>query len=95
MADVSVLNVRLHGTKIGTITHIPGDRTFFAFTDEYVADQSRPTLSLSVSTSTRGGGFKKSVGRSKRHVQRITRPPKGGQPGYIPIRASSFWSSFS
>ena len=47
MADVSVLNVRLHGTKIGTITHIPGDRTFFAFTDEYVADQSRPTLSLS------------------------------------------------
>lgn len=47
MADVSVLNVRLHGAKIGTITHIPGDRTFFEFTDEYVADQSRPTLSLS------------------------------------------------
>ena len=49
----------------------------------------------SVSTSTRGGGLKKSVGRSKRHVQMITRPPKGGQPGYIPVRASSFWSSFS
>ena len=49
-----------------------------------------------VSTSTRGGGFKKSVGRSKRHGQRITRPPlKGGSPGYIPVRASSFWSSFS
>ena len=78
MDNVSVLNVRLHGTKIGTITHIPGDRTFFA-----------------VSTSTRGGGLKKSVGRSKRHGQIITRPPKGGQPGYIPVRASSFWSSFS
>ena len=45
--------------------------------------------------STRGGGLKKSVGRSKRHGQMITRPPKGGQPGYIPVRASSFWSSFS
>ena len=47
MADVSVLNVHLHGTKIGTLTHVQGDRTVFAFTDEYVADQNRPTLGLS------------------------------------------------
>lgn len=47
MADVSVLNLRLHGTQIGTITHVQGDRTVFAFTDEYVADQNRPTLGLS------------------------------------------------
>jgi serine/threonine-protein kinase HipA len=47
MDNVSVLNVRLHGTKIGTITHIPGDRTFFAFADDYVAHRDRPTLSLS------------------------------------------------
>lgn len=47
MANVSVLNVRLHGTTIGSITHVQGDRTVFAFTDEYVQDQYRPTLSLS------------------------------------------------
>jgi serine/threonine-protein kinase HipA len=47
MADVSVLNVRLHGTQIGTLTHVQGDRTLFSFTDDYAADQSRPTLGLS------------------------------------------------
>lgn len=47
MADVSVLNVRLHGTKIGTLTHVQGDRTVFAFSEDYIADQSRPTLGLS------------------------------------------------
>lgn len=47
MADISVLDVHLHSTKIGTLTHVPGDRTLFAFTDDYVADQNRPTLGLS------------------------------------------------
>ena len=47
MADVSVLNVYLYGTRIGTLTHVQGDRTLFSFTDEYVADQNRPTLGLS------------------------------------------------
>ena len=47
MADVSVLNVSLHGTRIGTLTHVPGDRTLFSFADEYADDQNRPTLGLS------------------------------------------------
>lgn len=47
MADVSVLNVRLHGRKVGTLTHVPGDRALFTLTDDYVADQNRPTLGLS------------------------------------------------
>lgn len=47
MADISVLDVHLHGSKIGTLTHVPGDRTLFAFTDDYVADQNRPRLGLS------------------------------------------------
>lgn len=46
MADVSVLEVHLHGTPIGTLTHVGGDRTLFAFNDAYVADESRPVLSL-------------------------------------------------
>jgi len=47
MTDVSVLYVHLHGKPIGTLTHIQGDRTLFSFPEAYVADQNRPTLSLS------------------------------------------------
>jgi serine/threonine-protein kinase HipA len=46
MPDVSVLNVLLHGEKIGTLTHVGGDRTLFAFTDAYIANPQRPTLGL-------------------------------------------------
>lgn len=44
---VSVLEVQLHGRTIGTLTNLGGDRTIFAFTEAYIADESRPTLSLS------------------------------------------------
>ena len=47
MADVSVLNVKLYGATIGTLTHVQGDRTLFSFTEDYVADQNRPMLGLS------------------------------------------------
>lgn len=47
MADVSVLSVKLYGEIIGTLTHVQGDRTLFSFTDAYIADPQRPTLSLS------------------------------------------------
>ena len=47
MPDVSVLDVRLHGQSIGTLTHLQGDRTIFAFNEAYVVDAARPTLSLS------------------------------------------------
>lgn len=46
MSSVSVLNVNLYGEPIGTLTNIGGDRTIFAFTDEYIADPDRPTLGL-------------------------------------------------
>ena len=46
MADVSVLNVKLYGEIIGTLTHVQGDRTLFSFTEAYVADPNRPTLGL-------------------------------------------------
>ena len=47
MTDVSVLNVNLYGDTIGTLTHVGGDRTLFAFTERYIEDETRPTLSLS------------------------------------------------
>ena len=47
MADISVLNVNLYRKTIGTITLLPGDRSIFAFTEDYTADDNRDTLSLS------------------------------------------------
>lgn len=47
MADVSLLDVRLYDQSIGTITRLPGDRVLFSFSEGYVADAARPTLSLS------------------------------------------------
>lgn len=46
MTDVSVLHVRLHGRAIGTLTNVGGDRTIFAFADDYLDDPNRPTLGL-------------------------------------------------
>lgn len=46
MADISVLEVRLYDEPIGTLTRVEGDRTIFAFNEEYVNDPQRPTLGL-------------------------------------------------
>lgn len=54
MPDVPVLEVHLHGRKIATLTHVGGDRTLFAFTDEYIHDQNRSLLGL---------GFKDPLGQ--------------------------------
>ncbi|MDX3894872.1 MAG: type II toxin-antitoxin system HipA family toxin [Pusillimonas sp.] len=47
MADVATLTVRLYNEPIGTLTHVGGDRTLFAFNETYINDPDRPTLSLS------------------------------------------------
>ncbi len=47
MAEVRVLDVLLHGAPVGTLTHVPGDRTLFAFAEDYAADERRPVLGLS------------------------------------------------
>ena len=46
MADISVLEVRLYDEPIGTLTRVEGDRTIFAFNEEYVNDPQRHTLGL-------------------------------------------------
>ncbi|MBI3898354.1 MAG: HipA domain-containing protein [Gammaproteobacteria bacterium] len=53
MADVFVLDVLLYGTPIGTLTRVDGDRTLFAFNENYIADSHRPVLGL---------GFKDNLG---------------------------------
>ena len=47
MPDVSILNVLLYGRKIGTLTYLGGEKTVFAFTEDYINDPDRPTLGLS------------------------------------------------
>jgi serine/threonine-protein kinase HipA len=47
MPDVSVLDVHLYGKPIATLTLVQGDRTLFAFNQNYIDDPNRPTLSLS------------------------------------------------
>jgi serine/threonine-protein kinase HipA len=47
MHNFAVLEVLLYGKPIGTLTRLPGDRVLFAFTEGYIADENRATLSLS------------------------------------------------
>ena len=47
MADFEVLDVRLHGESIGTLTRLGRDRIVFAFDPAYIDDPGRATLSLS------------------------------------------------
>ena len=54
MVDVSVLEVLLYGEPVGTLTLVPGDRSLFAFNEDYIANEERPVLSL---------GFKDSFGQ--------------------------------
>lgn len=44
--NIAILTVLLHGKPVGTLTRIEGDRTIFAFDEDYIADENRPTLSL-------------------------------------------------
>ena len=53
MSNISTLNVLLYGKLIGTITDVGGDRSLFAFTQEYIENRQRPILSL---------GFKDTLG---------------------------------
>ena len=46
VAEVRVLDVLLHGAPVGTLTHVPGDRTLFALSEDYAADEHRPVLGL-------------------------------------------------
>lgn len=53
MAEVSVLDVLLHGEPIGTLTHVGQDRILFAFNERYINDPERAVLGL---------GFKDELG---------------------------------
>ncbi|PZN92612.1 MAG: kinase [Hyphomicrobiales bacterium] len=88
MPDVSVLDVRLHNRSVGSLTLLQGDRTVFTFNDDYIADENRPTLSLS---------FKDNLGGLLTRIaptQRVIPPffsnllPEGPLRKYLAERAS-------
>jgi serine/threonine-protein kinase HipA len=65
---VSMLQVLLDDDLVGTLTHLPDDRTVWSFDPAYVADTARPTLSLS---------YKNSAGqlRSRTRPTHVKLPP--------------------
>lgn len=46
MADVSVLNILLHGERIGTLTNVGHDRSLFSLNEAYIENPNRPALGL-------------------------------------------------
>jgi serine/threonine-protein kinase HipA len=87
MPDVSVLDVRLYDEPIGTLTHLQGDRTIFAFNEAYVENPNRPTLSLSFKDDL--GGLITKI----RPTRRVVPPffsnllPEGSMRRYLAERA--------
>ncbi len=46
MADISVLNILLHGDHIGALTNVGHDRSLFSFNESYIQNKNRSTLGL-------------------------------------------------
>ena len=46
MPNVSVLTVLLYGEPVGTLTNVGGDRTLFAFNDDYISNPDRNVLGI-------------------------------------------------
>ena len=46
MADVTALDILLYGVPVGTLTCMNGNRTLFAFHDDYIRDENRAVLGL-------------------------------------------------
>lgn len=87
MPDVSVLDVRLYDEPIGTLTHLQGDRTIFAFNEDYVDNPDRPTLSLSFKDDL--GGLITRIRPTQRVVPSFFSNllPEGGLRRYLAERA--------
>src|SRR5438067_253221 len=45
--DIRILKVSLDNRAIGTLTRLSGDKTLFAFNEDYIKNPTRPILSMS------------------------------------------------
>ena len=66
MADLSVLNIFLNSREVGTIAQLPSDRNLFVFYEDYMADENRPTLSVSFKDTFGNSGDRDPPGPTKR-----------------------------
>src|SRR5579864_1892018 len=87
MADVAVLDIRMYGKPIGALTRLPDDTNIFAFTQDYINDQSRPTLSLSF--KDRYGGLITETKPTRTRVSPLFANllPEGKMRDYLAARA--------
>ena len=46
MSNVAALSIKLYGVKIGTLALIPGDKSIFGFTEDYIENTNRPIMGL-------------------------------------------------
>ena len=46
VADIAVLEVLLYDESVGTLTRVSGDRSLFAFNEDYIENEHRPVLGL-------------------------------------------------
>lgn len=87
MVDITNLNVFLGNQHIATITLLPHDRSILSFTDEYVEDAGRPTLSLAFNDAYGG------IVADRKPIQTRLEPffsnllPEGYLRDYLAIRA--------
>lgn len=85
---VSALGVHLHGRRIGVIARLAGEKQIFSLEQEYIDDESRPTLSLSL--KGRSGGLVTAI----KPVQRRVPPwfsnllPEGPLRSYLAEKAN-------
>jgi serine/threonine-protein kinase HipA len=88
MREVSVLYVLLYGDQIGTLTRVSGDRNIFAFSQAYIDNAARPTLSLSFKDAF--GGLITEIAPTQTRVPTFfaNMLPEGGMRDYLATRAS-------
>jgi serine/threonine-protein kinase HipA len=87
MREVSTLHVLLHGERIGTLTGVPGDRNIFAFSQAYIDNAARPTLSLSFKDAL--GGLMTDIAPTQTRVPTFfsNMLPEGTMRDYLAARA--------
>jgi serine/threonine-protein kinase HipA len=87
MREVSVLDVLLHGNPIGTLTRVSGDRNIFAFSQAYIDNAARPTLSLSFKDAL--GGLITDIAPTQTRIPTFfaNMLPEGNMRDYLATRA--------
>jgi serine/threonine-protein kinase HipA len=86
-AEYDTINILLYGKVIGAITLLPGERNVFSFTEAYIEDKNRPTLSLSFKSAAGGLIDKPQISRQKLPTFFSNLLPEGALREYLAKKA--------